>query len=173
VWDIKVHPFESIFLSVGSDSTTAMWQISNNHHKSQSSSKSILTDNSFESKQSLLHRFEKKSYIGGFALNPTSCAWIPHEPNSFAVSYQDPHLSIFDGSTGQEKSFMTFKIDDQKNYYSQQINKMVVSEQNKLLIAGTEDNLLRLIDLNSNKVVKTIVGHTDSVTSLMIHHRKN
>jgi WD40 repeat protein len=50
---------------------------------------------------------------------------------------------------------------------------MVVSEQNKLLIAGTEDNLLRLIDLNSNKVVKTIVAHTDSVTSLMIHHRKN
>lgn len=50
---------------------------------------------------------------------------------------------------------------------------MVISENNKLLIAGTEDNMLKLIDLNSQKVVKTIVAHTDSVTSLMIHQRQN
>ena len=45
---------------------------------------------------------------------------------------------------------------------------MVVSESQKLIIAGTEDNLIRLFDLNSHKLVKTIVAHTDAVTSLLI-----
>jgi mitochondrial division protein 1 len=34
------------------------------------------------------------------------------------------------------------------------------------LIAGTEDFKLRFIDLSSNKVIKTVVGHADAISSL-------
>ena len=75
-------------------------------------------------------------------------------------------MSIFDGTTGQEKSTIPIKIDDQKPFVLQQINKVIISESEKLIICGTEDNLIRMFDLNSHKQVKTIVAHTDSVTSL-------
>lgn len=54
----------------------------------------------------------------------------------------------------------------------QQVNKLVVSESEKLIIAGTEDNLIRLFDLHTHKQVKTIVAHTDSVTSLLVSKRR-
>ena len=43
-----------------------------------------------------------------------------------------------------------------------------MSESQKLIIAGTEDNLIRLFDIASNKQVKTIVAHTDAITSLIV-----
>lgn len=49
----------------------------------------------------------------------------------------------------------------------------MISESQKLIIAGTEDNLIRLFDLNSHKQVKTIVAHTDSITSLLINKRSS
>ena len=50
----------------------------------------------------------------------------------------------------------------------QQINKVLVSEEQGLIIAGTEDNLIRLFDLHTHKQVKSIVAHADAVTSLLI-----
>lgn len=50
---------------------------------------------------------------------------------------------------------------------------MIVSESQKLIITGSEDNLIRLYDLNSLKIVKTIVAHTDSVTSLLLTQKSN
>jgi len=47
-----------------------------------------------------------------------------------------------------------------------QINKLMMNPHHNLLIAGTEDFKLRFIDLNSNKVVKTVVGHADAVSAL-------
>ena len=35
-----------------------------------------------------------------------------------------------------------------------------------MLIAGTEDYKLRFIDLGSNKVIKTVVGHADAISCL-------
>lgn len=42
----------------------------------------------------------------------------------------------------------------------------MMNPHHNLLIAGTEDYKLRFIDLNSNKIVKTVVGHADAVSSL-------
>ena len=39
------------------------------------------------------------------------------------------------------------------------------------MIAGTEDNLIRLFDMNTHKQVKTIVGHSDAITSLLLIHK--
>ena len=52
--------------------------------------------------------------------------------------------------------------------HTQQINKVIVSEEQGLIIAGTEDNLIRFFDLHTHKQVKSIVAHADAVTSLLI-----
>ena len=64
---------------------------------------------------------------------------------------------------------MTFKADETKSVISQQINKVIVCDQSKLVIAGTEDNQLRFFDLNSNKQIKAIIGHTDAINSLTLY----
>ena len=88
------------------------------------------------------------------------------------MSYSQPLVSIYDASTGQEKGLINFTHDDSKPAHLQQINKMIVSESEKLIIAGTEDNLIRLFDLQTHKQVKTIVAHTDAVTSLLVSKRR-
>ena len=35
-----------------------------------------------------------------------------------------------------------------------------------MLVAGTEDSKIRFFDLNSNKLINSVIGHADSVTSL-------
>jgi len=49
-----------------------------------------------------------------------------------------------------------------------QINKIVIDPSSNLLIAGTEDLKLLFFDLNSQKLVKTVVGHTDAISCLDI-----
>ena len=35
-----------------------------------------------------------------------------------------------------------------------------------MLVAATEDSKLRFFDLNSKKVINSVIGHADSVSSL-------
>lgn len=44
----------------------------------------------------------------------------------------------------------------------------MVSEEQGLILAGTEDNQIRLFDIKGGKQVKSFVAHTDSVTSLLL-----
>ena len=44
----------------------------------------------------------------------------------------------------------------------------MISESQKLIIAGTEDNMIRLFDLQSLKPIKTLVAHTDAISSLLV-----
>ncbi len=84
------------------------------------------------------------------------------------VTYQEPIISIFDASTGKEKAVISYPYDENKPLHLQQINKVIVSEEQGLIIAGTEDNLIRFFDLHTHKQVKSIVAHADAVTSLLI-----
>ncbi len=63
---------------------------------------------------------------------------------------------------------INFSHDESKHMQLQQINKVIVSEEQGLIIAGTEDNLIRFFDLHTYKQVKSIVAHADAVTSLLI-----
>ena len=48
----------------------------------------------------------------------------------------------------------------------QQINKIEVCSSQNMLVAGTEDSKIRFFDLKSNKLINSVIGHSDSVTSL-------
>jgi WD40 repeat protein len=169
VWDIRIHPYENIFLSVGSDTSISLWQVPT------IPSKSITIELDYQHQQpqqSLLGRFRKHHplSLSGAYLMPTSCSWIgDHDSSSnFIVTYQEPVISLFDASTGKEKGLINYQYDHSKHLCLQQINKVIVSEEQGLIVAGTEDNLIRFFDINSHKQVKSIVAHADAVTSLLI-----
>ena len=44
----------------------------------------------------------------------------------------------------------------------------MIDPSSNLLIAGTEDLKLQFFDLSSQKLVKTVVGHTDGISCLDI-----
>ena len=60
-----------------------------------------------------------------------------------------------------------FKVDDNKPFWASQINKVDVSAQHKLIIAGTEDNQIKFFDINSHKLIKSMVAHTDAISCLL------
>jgi striatin 1/3/4 len=43
----------------------------------------------------------------------------------------------------------------------------------KALISGHEDRIIRFCDINSGKIIKSIVAHSDAVTSLCIRSNEN
>ncbi|CDW73793.1 calmodulin binding protein 3 [Stylonychia lemnae] len=168
IWDLRLHQNESIFLSAGSDYSVGLWQIPQDFAFHNINEEVIKKKSS---KGLLLGRFNK--HISSHLLMPTSCCWLPNDQNAFLVSYQNPLISVWDASTGQEQGLLTYKMDESKPYILQQINKLVISESQKLIVAGTEDNLIRLFDLNSHKQVKTIVAHTDAITSLLVNKKSS
>ena len=91
------------------------------------------------------------------------------------VSYRENILSIYDVQSGREISEISFSsADDTRNskqsrqelFTMQQINRIVVCPSHKILVAGTEDSKLRFFDMNTNKLVNSVIGHADSVSSL-------
>jgi WD40 repeat protein len=66
-----------------------------------------------------------------------------------------------------EKGILTFEADVNKTLIKQQINKLEVSESHSMAISGHEDNSIKFYDLNSGKCIKTIIAHTDAVSSLL------
>ena len=54
----------------------------------------------------------------------------------------------------------------QELFAMQQINKIEICSNQNMLVAGTEDSKIRFFDLNSNKLINSVIGHADSVTSL-------
>ena len=47
-----------------------------------------------------------------------------------------------------------------------QINSIEVCAELNMLVAATEDSKLSFFDLNSGKLINSVIGHADSVSSL-------
>lgn len=98
VWDLKLNS-DGYLLSVGSDSSVAMWQAPNREQPSMYS-----TPERYEKindpTEFLLGRFRKIGKLGHF-LTPTSACWLSSN-SQFAVSYRENIVTLFDSKTGQE-----------------------------------------------------------------------
>lgn len=77
-----------------------------------------------------------------------------------------PNIIIFDANTGTKKGIIKFQTQDFKSMRQQQPNKIIYNSSINLVISGHEDKEIKLFDINSNKCIKSFVGHTDSVSSL-------
>ena len=47
-----------------------------------------------------------------------------------------------------------------------QINAIEACPEHNMLVAATEDSKLRFFDLNSSKLISSVIGHADSVSCL-------
>lgn len=45
---------------------------------------------------------------------------------------------------------------------------MSLSEDEKILISAGKDRIIRLWDVNSNKLIHSLRGHTDTITVLLV-----
>jgi len=54
------------------------------------------------------------------------------------------------------------------NYQGLQVNKLKSSFDKALLYGACDDGIIRIFDSDSNKVVNTFKGHTDSVSSISL-----
>lgn len=107
-------------------------------------------------------RFRKSGELGHF-LTPTSTCWLQKD---FAVSYIESKIALFNCETTKQIQEVVLSKQKCLNPQTSQINKLINAQS--LLIAGTEDCLLKFVDLKSNKVVMTVVGHADSVSCLQM-----
>jgi WD40 repeat protein len=67
------------------------------------------------------------------------------------------------GGTGQtQKNF-----DTQKGGHTELIAALAISPDGRTLITGSRDNTIRVWDVNSAKVVRTLQGHSEEITALV------
>lgn len=118
---------------------------------------------------------------------PTSLALCQTDMTKLAVAYQDGRIRIFDTETG--KLVICLQASESANGSPAQINRIVSHPTLPMLITANDDNYIRLFDLKSGEsslgkriylcentdafsctgqCTYSLVGHTDSVTSLDI-----
>ena len=169
IWSLRFNT-QGNLLSVGSDASVALWQAPTPHIL-QTKSQSELNDPT----EFLLGRFRKVGNLGHF-LTPTSATWLPGN-DRFAISYRENIVSIFDAQTGNAIEDLNFAGGDdmrsgamrhsrQELCTLSQINSIEVCAELNMLVAATEDSKLSFFDLNSGKLINSVIGHADSVSSL-------
>jgi WD40 repeat protein len=83
-------------------------------------------------------------------------------------------VSLFDSSTGQEICEIAYlSTEDKKQgrvrqdlHIASQINKIETNSVYNMMVAGTEDCKIKFFDLKSNQLIKSVVGHADSISCL-------
>jgi WD40 repeat protein len=63
---------------------------------------------------------------------------------------------------------MSYTVEKHIPFECQQSNKIIFHENTNLLATGHEDRQIRFFDPNQNKLAKSIVAHTDSVSCLSV-----
>lgn len=91
---------------------------------------------------------------------------MENNTSDFIWGYVSPNIIIFDTNTGTKKGIIKFQTQDFKSMRQQQPNKIIYNNSINLVISGHEDKEIKLFDINSNKWIKSFVGHTDSVSAL-------
>jgi striatin 1/3/4 len=143
IWSISHHPHLPHILSASSDATVRLWD--------------------HERPSPLLQTFtfpDKTPHI------PTSATTILTDPHQCIASYNSASLAVFDmekGSCVLSHSPSGSTIDP-----STQINTVITHPTLSLAITAHEDKKIEFFDLKSGKVIHSMVGHLDSVSTLDI-----
>ena len=160
IWDLNYHPSENIMSSLSSDGSVKIIK----GYDILNPDKSLY---SFDSRsKNLIRQFTFKNNQYNFIEIPTSSYWSSKNYNHLYVSYIAPYVKLYDLESG--KSFCDYNYTLEKNipFECQQSNRIIFHDTANVLITGHEDRQIRFFDPNQNKIMKSIVAHTDSVSSL-------
>eukprot|EP01017_Pseudomicrothorax_dubius_P016736 TRINITY_DN1894_c0_g1_i1.p1 TRINITY_DN1894_c0_g1~~TRINITY_DN1894_c0_g1_i1.p1 ORF type:complete len:672 (+),score=69.54 TRINITY_DN1894_c0_g1_i1:118-2133(+) len=155
IWDLQQHSTENILVSSSSDGTIKLWQTF-----VEDESGEILRASSGDLKGTL---FYKTTGSGDLHI-PTSLCWINY--NTFASGFVTSDVvGFFDPEHLKMKHSVKLGIE---NYSANsQINKLAYHEAMNVLVLGHEDRQLRFLDINTGKLIKSMVAHTDAVSSIV------
>ena len=92
IWSLELNELGNL-LSVGSDSSVALWQAPS-VNQLQTFSQADLNDPS----KFLIARFRKEGKLGHF-LTPTSASWLKLN-SQFAISYGENVITLYDSQSG-------------------------------------------------------------------------
>ena len=156
IWDLQHHPTENWILSLSADNEVALWMTIGVDEKVDGANAT----------SKIRHVFKNKELFSKYYDTPTSWWWIGEDTTDFIWGYVSPNIIIFDANTGTKKGIIKFQTQDFKSMKQQQPNRIIYNNSINLVISGHEDKEIKLFDINSNKWIKSFVGHTDSVSAL-------
>ena len=168
IWELNYHPFNSLLSSVSSDGTVKIFKTyeENKNNKSNIEKSSTRHFYSYDSScKNLVRNFMFRNRYFNFVEIPTSCSWDLNNENLIYVSHIASYIKIYDIETGKSYGDITYEVEKNIPYESQQANK-ILCFNNSLIVTGHEDKQIRFFDKNNNLMVKNFVAHTDSISCL-------
>mmetsp|Transcript_7358 Transcript_7358/g.13643 ORF Transcript_7358/g.13643 Transcript_7358/m.13643 type:complete len:454 (+) Transcript_7358:1040-2401(+) len=147
-WSLAHHDSENLLLSASSDGTVRLWAVPD-------------LDTCKELCEAGLSHIPRTSFCLSPEAIPAVVSWVDHS-SKFVVGYTKNFIAVFDTNTNKQ-DLLTFDSDQDASIYA-------VNTAPGLVVSGHEDRRIRFFDLNSSSCIKDLVGHTDSVTALALHH---
>jgi len=112
---------------------------------------------------------------GEVYITPNRVAWL--NSTTLVASFTDGTIRLYDVQTGKEIQTLNSLSHIEEGSQSAArdlINSISVCQQLNYVAAAYEDHYARIFDINSNKLVSSIVAHQDSATAISVdsngHH---
>ena len=158
IWQLNYHPKCALLSSVSSDGTVKIF-------KGYESEKTKHFYSYDSSTKNIVRNFMFRNHFYNFVEMPTSSAWDEINDNILYVSHIASYIKIYDIETGESKGEISYKVEKNIPYESQQANKILYHKEN-IIITGHEDRQIRFFDVRTKEMTKSFVAHADSISCL-------
>ncbi|XP_045179926.2 striatin-3-like isoform X6 [Mercenaria mercenaria] len=143
VWGLSIHNTKTQLLSCSADGTVRLW--------------------SPGTKSPLLNTFTVDSEDGV----PTSVDFVRCDPGQMVASYTSDNTYLFDLETNKQVLTLETKQNNDTGT-NNQINCVVNHPTLPITITAHEDRHIRFFDINTGKMIHSMVAHLDAVTCLAV-----
>ncbi|XP_060561139.1 striatin-3-like isoform X3 [Ruditapes philippinarum] len=143
VWGLSIHNTKSQLLSCSADGTVRLW--------------------SPGTKSPLLNTFTVDSEDGV----PTSVDFVRCDPGQMVAAYTSANTYLFDLETNKQVLTLETKQNNDAGT-NNQINCVVNHPTLPITITAHEDRHIRFFDINTGKMIHSMVAHLDAVTCLAV-----
>ncbi len=101
---------------------------------------------------------------------PTSVNFLSSDTTKLLCSFDSLKHIIYDIEYSKQITQFDYEVDDKTLSYCY---KSLSNPINNTLISGHEDKRIRIFDLNTSKLVYSMVAHQDAVTDIALDPSKN
>ena len=156
IWELNHHKIKPLMISSSPDGVKLWHTIDNSDFQKLIPGK-------------MLTRFAYRNSKELFPDRPTSVCWSYPSDNIIVGFASTANICIFDIETGTNLEKLTFDKNNTASSLCLQPNKVIFSKNCNMIISGNEDQTIRQFDFKSNRLINTIIGHTDGVTGLCLN----
>lgn len=99
---------------------------------------------------------EKQCIFLSYTVNQNSLRWISDEL-FLASSSSAPRIHLWNVHGSLAAKFL-YEVEKGKEAGAAQVNQMAIMKDKRILLGACEDSYMRVFDLNTNKLVKKMIG---------------